>query len=71
MCQRASSQTAPGKLQVGSQVIVCIYNVLVSQFVLLNDLPNRGGVTLLFGTKVAALPYLGRVVWSVQQAIAQ
>ena len=38
MCQRASSQTAPGKLQVGSQVIVCIYNVLVSQFVLLNDL---------------------------------
>ena len=33
-------------------------------------LPNRGGVTVLFGIKVATLHYLGRVVWSVKQAIS-
>ena len=36
----------------------------------LNSSPKRGGVTLFFCIKAATLQYLGRVVWSVIQAIA-
>ena len=67
-----SSRSALGQLPVSSRsFIVFIYNVLLSQSYLPNCFLNRGGVTVLFGIRVATLQYLGRVVQSVQQSIAE
>ena len=67
-----SSRSAVGQLPVSSRsFIVYIYNVLLSQSYLPNYFLNREGVTVLFGIRVATLQYLGRVVQSVQQSIAE